>query len=1123
MHSSRWFNVLCVAALACTPKLSGTCASNADCHPGESCSSGGLCLRPGAASGNGDGGAAGDPSDAGDAGPITGATIDILSPVAGAIERGTFHVSAQTASAIAIQDITLYLTNSSSGSAVGQLVVSAPTVNNWSGDLTLNVSSFGGGADLVAVMHRAGLTDVTSAKVNVVVDQNAPSISPSWNPGKWWALDAGISLTAMVSDDRSGVASATLILPDGGTVSGTLGTLTATFQVQPAAVGTPGAALHVPVSLGATDVAGNSTLLSAASTIAVDDQPPSISLVALDPLVWRNGPLDVNANVGDGTGSGVGSSSLLLNAAFRSGTPDGGGGFNYHLDLSTLPATEAAVALQAIGVDNVGNQADAGFSINVDNIPPVMNTAQIDTAFDGTDAANQGWFAGPTAAPSAAAIAVSAAVKDTNLVTTGLRRPAAIVSGTPYYGTFNSITNRWGFSIPRSVGLNANAAVAVSFDAQDLAGNHPASTPSLPLQFDDVPASSFVPGVAADTGWHARTGNLSVGVTFGAAPRSGFASVLIKVTGQTDVTCTPSSALSWLCNLPLTDATTGAEGPFSFPVVAKSVTKIGSGNSGFRNIDDANPVISNANGIIYPTGSWGHDGSSLTLRDNVTYTFTAYDCGSGLSTSLASFGFSPQLGTRSATMTASSSTQACSNGTNATIYNVKVNGDLSTSTPGSFPNSDNTGASALTVSATVPDGVGHTAGSSKGGINITRRLWQTGNLGASALALGPKVVVAEAGQIQGLNPSDGTNAWISSAFPSGALVAGPLVGGSAASPAVFYASGGLTMVEISAQTGLALLANCSLQTGFTYLGCAIPNNSTNDPGTTGQYSNMAIAIASDGSAVFGQTLINHGTNTSGLDCGNGEFWAGTMSASACTKRYSVGPFGNTSGGVNLDNVRTLTIGRAGRTFQADDVYNTLKTTSYSTVEEVTLGSGTVLAGSTCTGLILTDNGGSDSPICNGYFATSSRSAFTGGSPPFSTTWTGGGLASITAPSQGVYLSTAGYSLSNGTLAFNNFAGTAWAVDASSSPVLYWANGAVLSANYFAASGLGATAWGLPPLPGTSISDIMMDKSGILYVASGGQVSAIITDSPGLGTGNNGWPIAGHDACRSSNLEYACPY
>jgi hypothetical protein len=184
------------------------------------------------------------------------------------------------------------------------------------------------------------------------------------------------------------------------------------------------------------------------------------------------------------------------------------------------------------------------------------------------------------------------------------------------------------------------------------------------------------------------------------------------------------------------------------------------------------------------------------------------------------------------------------------------------------------------------------------------------------------------------------------------------------------------------------------------------------------------------------------------------------------------------------------------------------------LEEVT-GS-TVTPGPACAGAVLTDNGGNDSVLCGG-----GRYTFTGAFSP--NNWAGvGGNALVTAPSLGVFLWSAGYNLSNGALAFN-FTGTAWAVDASASPVLYYASGATLSANRFTSTGVGASAWGLPILPGTSISDLVMDKSGNLYVASGGQVSAIATDSPGLGTGSYGWPVRARDACRSSNLEFACPY
>ena len=92
MFLPRWFIPLCITALACTPKLNGSCASNSDCHPGESCSPEGLCLLPGAAGGNGAGGDAGGSTDGGDAGSASSASIDIIAPTAGASERGTFHV-----------------------------------------------------------------------------------------------------------------------------------------------------------------------------------------------------------------------------------------------------------------------------------------------------------------------------------------------------------------------------------------------------------------------------------------------------------------------------------------------------------------------------------------------------------------------------------------------------------------------------------------------------------------------------------------------------------------------------------------------------------------------------------------------------------------------------------------------------------------------------------------------------------------------------------------------------------------------------------------------------------------------------------------------------------------------
>jgi hypothetical protein len=134
-------------------------------------------------------------------------------------------------------------------------------------------------------------------------------------------------------------------------------------------------------------------------------------------------------------------------------------------------------------------------------------------------------------------------------------------------------------------------------------------------------------------------------------------------------------------------------------------------------------------------------------------------------------------------------------------------------------------------------------------------------------------------------------------------------------------------------------------------------------------------------------------------------------------------------------------------------------------------------------------------------------------------------ALVTAPSLDRFLNASqAFTISGGALAFNLPASPAWAVDASATPVLYTTSGGATSsvfANFIGTAGVGGAAWALPGVPG-AITDLVLDKSGILYVASGGQVSALITDSPGLATGLS-WPIRSHDACRSSNLEYACPY
>lgn len=802
----RRFIPVAAALAACTPKLVGTCTASSDCQPGETCSADHICLRDASGNGNGD---AGDGSDAGDAGNAT-ASIDVVAPAAGAVVRGTFHVSARVSSAVAVHDVTFTATDSQSSAALGSATVSSGAGDTWAGDLTLDQTTFGGSADVRAVLHRTGLADLTAAKVTVTVDQNAPSIQASWDATRWYALDAGLTLTASVSDDRSGISSAHLILPDGGSTSATISNGTATFQLAAADVGAPGAAAVVPVSLQAADLAGNQTLLASASSIRVDDEPPALSVEALDPAVWRTGSLDFTATLDDGAGAGVASASLLAGDTWVSGQPDAGGVFTFHADLSSLPDNQGALGFQVVARDVVGNESDAGFTLNVDNLGPLVSAETIDTAFDGTDSSPQGWFQGPTVAPAAGPIAISAVIADPNLVTTGPNAPAAVVvGGSRYPGTLAS--GRWTFQIPRQT-----TDVVVTFDAQDLAGNHPDSAPSIPLYFDDV---KFTAAVATDATWYGRSASVSptVAVTLSGAPRSGMASIALKVAGKSDVTCS-GGGTSYSCALPSTYATAGTEAALGFSVAATANSAYGTTASGSRNIDDVAPVVSNAAAIPYPGAqaaplSWGHDGGHFTLGDRATsggntpqpylYVFSAYDCGAGVNTGASSVSFSPNLPSKSVTPNPAG-THSCANGVTATVYNFVATADFTVKTAGQFTAVNNT----LTLTATATDaasGQPHTSSPVTKDIAVTRWFWiDTAPPNLSFLALGPRLFASGAGALYAIDRNSGA---ITTWATSGAFLVG--VAPNAGTPAVVYSDGTRNLSAGNATSGTSSFGFCA--------------------------------------------------------------------------------------------------------------------------------------------------------------------------------------------------------------------------------------------------------------------------------------------------------------------------
>ena len=97
--------------------------------------------------------------------------------------------------------------------------------------------------------------------------------------------------------------------------------------------------------------------------------------------------------------------------------------------------------------DRRGRQpADAGFSLNVDNVPPVITSAAIDTAFDGVGG-GQSWFPGPDGRAHGRRGRRYRGDRG-HQPGRGPDAPAAVVSSTRYPGTFDSGSGRWTFPNP---------------------------------------------------------------------------------------------------------------------------------------------------------------------------------------------------------------------------------------------------------------------------------------------------------------------------------------------------------------------------------------------------------------------------------------------------------------------------------------------------------------------------------------------------------------------------------------------------------------------------------------------------------------------------------------------------
>jgi hypothetical protein len=976
------------------------------------------------------------------------------------------------------------------------------------------------GPATVQVSARDTAGNRSTATVDLFFDDVPPALAqtallpPGWVPRTTAGAPNLFNFSLAAPDNGSGTAGVQVHGAGSGPLLASLSPAGggAWFGLVDATFAPPGTEGPVSILVAAADQVGNRS--SQSYDILIDDVPPAVSLDPADPndSAWHSAAAG-NLSFAPGLlaidhGSGVAQVTLAGAQAVSAGA-----GTNLWRAASlSLPATATvetdAYLAAATARDAVGNSTSVQLSFKVDNKPPVVSAVRVDTAFDGIDANGQGWFKGPTAAPAAGSIVVSAAIDDGFLVASGAGAPSAVIGGNPIAGTLSG--GRWSFSLPRSIGLNASGIVAVAFDAQDQAGNHVQAAPTLSLLFDDVPASAFAPSIASDAVWYARgvTINPSVAVTLPAVPRSGVTSVVLKAPGQGDITCSGAS-VSYQCTLASTAAPAGAETVLGFTVVATSAAGASSTSSGSRNFDDVPPVVVATSAIPYPPAAsgplvWSHDGAHFNLRDSGTlYTFSAYDCGAGIH-GLTSFAVSPGLAGRTASVADSGSRQPCLNGTSATVFNVSVAGDLSTSSPGSFTAADN----ALSISVTVDDLatdthgalVSHASSATKSGIDVTRRLWQTGALGASHLAIGPAIVVSGPLLLGGLRLSDGATLWSSSA----AVGSGPVIGGSASAAVGYYGVGSNALTnQVIAFDPLTGASQASCPTQSTV---GLPLN-CRAPLTTTRSTNLA--VTGSGAALFVGSVTATGVNSlSGDECGT-EFSAFAVLGATCSS-----PVVATTSSI----VNQVAVGRAGHAFFVSELDDIATGASTTTIAEAALTGGLITRSALdCDEMVLTDSGGSDSPACDtGRYVFGSA---------FAPMWNGLNAGpAITVPLiDRLIAGASGFALSSGAAAFSA-PGTVLAVDASPNPIAYIGSGPTLTANPLTGAGVGGPAWGMPALPGTAISDLAMDKHGNVYVvSSSGQVSAIATDSPGLGTANSGWATRGRDACRSSSLDFTCPF
>jgi hypothetical protein len=225
------------------------------------------------------------------------------------------------------------------------------------------------------------------------------------------------------------------------------------------------------------------------------------------------------------------------------------------------------------------------------------------------------------------------------------------VSHAPYTATPGS-ANTYVFSVPAAdlnVADNTRGSVNFRIDATDNVGNA-ASSSGQPWQVLSVDRVKPSVSPVADSSWYSRTGGiLTVSATITKDPlgsplvTTGTTRPLMMVGASGPFFGTNTSGTTWQFPLDPTLAPAGAEAPLNFTINAVDAAGNIASQAGFRNVDDAAPVVTNllitksgagttGTGVQYPAAlaNTGYNGSRFIYHDSIHIQGTIQDQGAGI-------------------------------------------------------------------------------------------------------------------------------------------------------------------------------------------------------------------------------------------------------------------------------------------------------------------------------------------------------------------------------------------------------------------------------------------------------------------------------------------------------------